>query len=326
MPTIFDDFTVPSPVADALRALITQRSAFISSGGALVETVSGASLGGHQYTRPRWNEDGTRAEIIDGTSSTPTVIGTSPDIAPVTRRKRVRTSVDGVLASIGLLSQDPNQATLEQSAAYWAAEIDSALVAVCTGLFDGSAGALRTTHRRTVATTAPTAVVPISYAQVVRAASLLGDNLLDLSVLVVHSMQWADLALEVASKGLIHMIPAPQGNPIPYLGTMRVVLSDNVPTSGSGSNKKYTGFLVAPGALFLAIQQDLREFKAVKAEVPSTVVTESLHFAPGVGGCKYTGTTLSPTNVELATAADWSKSTTNDKLIRIVALETNASA
>ncbi len=325
MSTIFDDYVVPAPIADAVHALVTAKSAFIASGGAIVETVTGATLGGHLFTRPRWNEDGTRAEIIDGTASTPSAIGTSPDIAPVTRRKRVRTSIDGTLAAIGLGSANPDAAALDQSAAYWAREIDSALVGVCKGLFDGSAGALRTTHRRSIAAASGTAV-PIAYAQAVRAAALLGDNLLDLSVMVVHSLQWADLALEIGAKGLITFVPSVQGNPIPYLGTMRVVVSDAVPVSGSGAFAKYTAFLVAPGALYVAVQQDLREFRQTAAAIPASILTETLHFAPGVSGCKYVGSTVSPTDVELATAADWAKSTANNKLIRIVALETNASA
>ena len=190
---------VPQHVADTLIARITARSAFMSSPmgpvSAGVEILS-APFGGNFVQRNKWAEDTTRAETIDGTASTPTVLGMDGELAPVLRRKRVRKAFDGVNAALGLLGQDPNVAAIEQSAAYWAQEIDLAIISMLKGVFDASAGICRVTHARSIATTSPTAKANISFPQIVVTGGMLGDNALDLASVSVHGAQWTDLLLE----------------------------------------------------------------------------------------------------------------------------------
>lgn len=315
---------VPQSVIDTLMARITTRSAFMGSGAAGVELLSGNGGGGNFAQRNKWAEDTTRAEVIDGDPSTPTIIGINGELAPVLRRKRVRKAFDGVNAGLGLLTQDPNAATIEQSAAFWAAEIDYAIIAVLSGVFDASAGIMRATHRRSVASTSPAAKVPITFAQVVRAGGMLGDNVLELANLTVHGAQWSDLLLE--SGGKANFIPLDGGVLVPYVNGLRVNVSDAVPVSTADANTAYTAFLTRPGAIWVQIQQDIKEFVAVKPEDPSTVISESLHFAVGLAGVKWDVTTINPANTALATATNYAKTTSNVKDIGVVALQTNVSA
>lgn len=312
---------VPQHVIDTLMARVTERSAFMGSGAAGVELLT-TSMGGHFAQRNKWAEDTTRAEVIDGDPSTPTVIGINGELSPVLRRKRVRKAFDGVNASLGLLTQDPNAATIEQSAAFWAAEIDLAIISVLKGVFDPLAGIMRATHRRRIGNTAG-ALVALSYAQVVRTGGLLGDNILDLANITVHGAQWSDLLLEAGAKA--NFIPL-GGVLVPYINGLRVNVSDAVPIDDSNDNDLYTAFLSRPGAVWVQIQQDLKEFVAVKAEDPSTVVTETLHFAVGLAGVKWNVTTINPANAGLETATNWAKTTANVKDIGVLAVESNVSA
>ena len=314
---------VPQNVIDTLIARITQRSAFIGAGAAGVEILSN-SAGGNFAQRNKWAEDTTRAEVIDGNASTPVILGATAELAPLLRRKRVRKAFDGVNAAMGLLSQDPNAATIEQSANYWATEIDTAIISMLSGVFDAAAGICRATHRRSVVSLAPAVPVAISYAQIVRAGGMLGDNVLDLANLTVHGVQWSDLLLEVGAKA--NFIALDGSTLVPYVNGLRINVSDNVPVDTSDTNTAYTAFLTRPGAIWVQIQQDIKEFLAQKPEDPSTVISESLHFAVGLGGVKWNVTTINPDNTALAVATNWAKTGSNVKEIGIIALETNASA
>jgi len=316
---------VPQHVADTLITRITARSAFMGAPAGPVSAgveILQVPFGGNFAQRNKWAEDTTRAEVIDGEASTPTVLGINGEVSPVLRRKRVRKAFDGVNAALGLLGQDPNVAAIEQSAAYWAQEVDFAIISMLKGVFDASAGICRATHRRSIATSSPTAKVNISFPQLVVTGGMLGDNALDLASVTVHGAQWSDLLLEAGSKA--NFIPLDGGVLVPYVNGMRVHVSDNVPKDTGDANTAYTAFLCRPGAIWVQIQQEIREFVAVKPEDPSIVATETLHFAVGLAGVKWNVTTINPANAALETATNWAKTTSNVKDIGILALETNA--
>lgn len=312
---------VPAPIADAIAAYITQKSAFTASAAAGANFNSGAQMGGDFFALSRWNEDTTAAEKIDGSASTPGNVANYKDVAPVLRRKRVRGIVDGVDAVLGQqISVNPTEAVLSQAAAYWAREIDNSFVQTLTGLFDSSAGVLRSTHRSAVGVASGTAV-PASFSAIVDACTLLGDNFNDLAILICHSKVWANLQKETGSKA--NWIPI--GNDlVPYYAGLRVILSDFVPTSGSGTFKKYTSIMLRPSALYLAVQQEMREIVEINATVPEVRLTQTMHWAALAHGIKWNVATTNPADSDLYTATNWAKATSVDKEIGIVALETNA--
>lgn len=317
---------VPQVVSDTLIARITARSAFMGSPmgpvSAGVEILT-TPFGGNFAQRNKWKEDTTRAESIDGTASTPAILGIDGELAPILRRKRVRKAFDGVDAALGLLSQDPNAATIEQTAAYWAAEIDAAVISMLKGVFDASAGICRSTHRRRIGNTTG-ALVPLTYAQLVRTGGLLGDNALDLASITVHGAQWSDLLLERGNA--TSFLPLDGSAPVPYVNGMRVIVSDSVPIDTANDNDLYTAFLVRPGAIWVQIQQAMKELVAPKPEDPSIVVSQSLHFAVGLAGVKWNVTDINPPNADLETANHWAKTTANVKDIGVLAVESNITA
>ena len=88
----------------------------------------------------------------------------------------------------------------------------------------------------------------------------------------------------------------------------RVVISDLLPATGEGSLREYTSYLLGASSLWLAVQQGVREFRTVRADLPAVDLTTSWHFAPGLSGITAASTAINPTNETLSAAATWSLS------------------
>lgn len=324
----FDSLVIPQPVLDQITFRIAQQSPFIGSG--VASLTNDAQGGGNFYQRRVRDEDSTRANVIDGnTVHTPTILGAEKDISPILRRVRPRLVVDGEKAAEGRLSANPAEDLIAQSATFWQREIDEALLACVVAAFDDSDGALKDSHRSVIATASP-AYVPLSYGAVVKAAKKAGDSIGAYNAIVLHSDVWADLQSENAAKA--NFLPLGGNPPVPYLGTLRVIISDGVPTSGSGAATAYTSILLRPGALYCAVQQALREHVAPEPFLPGLKFSESMHFAVGLEGLKWNQTTSNPTNAVLDTPTFWDKTAatptfdTDKRQIGVVAVVSNASA
>lgn len=314
------DVAIPTPIADTITAMITEKSGFLASAASGADLDAGAQMGGNFYTRGRYNEDTTADEVIDGSASTPGNVGSHADISPILRRKRARGIVDGTEAAMGqmLSGGTPDQQVIDQAAAYWARRIDAAMVSCLTAWFDAS-GCLYSTHLHSVCESGK--VIPLSFSALVDGSTKVGDNLSELAAMVTHSKTWGNILKAEAAR--CTYVPM-GGVMVPFYDGKRVILSDNVPTSGSGSSKKYLTILLRPGALFLAVQKAMREIVEINATVPETRITQTLHFAVGGTGIKWNVTDTNPTNTTLATANKWAKATSVDKAIGIVAVESNA--
>jgi hypothetical protein len=322
----FDDHIVSDIVQDQILFRISQQSPFVASGVASI--TNDAQGGGNFYSRRVRNEDLERAKVIDGTTiHTPSTLGAEKDISPVLRRVRPRLVVDGVKAAEGRLSANPTEDLIAQSASYWQREFDEALLACINAAFDGTDGCLRTSHRSVIATSSAP-YVAASYGAVIKAAKKAGDSIGDYAAVVVHSDVWADLTAENAAKSTF--LPLGGSAPALYLGGLRVIISDGVPTSGSGASKAYTSILLRPGALYVAIQQPLREHVAAEPFLPGLKFSESLHWACGLEGLKWNETTSNPSNVALADPTSWVKTAaspsfeTDKRQIGCIALVSNA--
>lgn len=317
---------VPVPVGDALAALITNNSAFAMIGAANPSAQASANMGGDFVTAPRWNQDTTASEKVDGSSSTPGSVGAYGEVFPIARRKRVRGIVSTVPDVLGLANANgAEQALMDQTAAYWAQQIDNAYLYMLTGLLDASAGVLRSTHKLTVGNTAAP-LVTASYAGIIKAATgKLGDQFASLKFGIAHSLQIADLMAEAAAKNIANSTGTLGSFAVAQIGGLTLLPHDNVPTSGSGTYKKYSMILVRPGALWYAWQKALKEYVMVDAKVPETIYTQEAAFAVGVAGCKWNVATTNPVQADYETATNYAKATSVDKEIGLVCLETNAS-
>lgn len=324
----FGTLVLSQPVTDVWFSRVSQRSPFISSG---LVTIDDSAAGGGNFAAKRLRDEDTAAALkIDGvTSHAASTIGAVQDYAPVLRRVRPRIIPDGQLAAEGRLSgSSPSAVVLEQSAAYWTREADDAFLAVLSALFDEAAGCLFDTHCKTLATASPSAPVTMGYSAILDALALAGDSVQEYAALVLHSKQWKDLQQEAAAKISFQSIT---GSPVPatYCGNLRILVSDTLPTSGSGPNAVYTAVAFRPGSLWLATQQPLQEWIAPDPSIPALRVSESWHFAASVEGVKWNVADYNPTNVQLGTATSWAKTAspstavTDKRTIGVVALRTN---
>lgn len=311
MPDYFADepLVVPSTVFDQVSALVATKSPFINSGAAVVQFEDTSGMGGHFITKRYADEDGDHDTRITGTVLTPSYLNAVSDVAPVCRRARFRRVLDGQgAAEGGMLASNPTARIIETQAEWWAKEFDLALLACLAGAFDESTGVLRDSHALNVASSGGAAVA-LSYSRVVEAGALLGDRANDLRALVVRSEVAADLVREAGAK----FDARPIGD-TPFLATgvfvggARLVVSDLLPSSGSGALTEYVSYLLGPSALWIATQQSIREFRAVRPDLPSVDVTTSWHFAPGVTGLTAAPAAINPVNATLGAAGTWSLS------------------
>lgn len=303
-----EPLVVPSTVFDQVSALVATKSPFINSGAAVVQFEDTSGMGGHFITKRYADEDGDHDTRITGTVLTPSYLNAVSDVAPVCRRARFRRVLDGQgAAEGGMLASNPTARIIETQAEWWAKEFDLALLACLAGAFDESTGVLKDSHVLDHSGTTTSSV--LSFGRVVDAGALLGDRANDLRALVVRSEVAANLVQEAGAK----LDARPIGD-VPFLptaffvGGARVVISDLLPSSGSGPLAKHTSYLLGPSALWIATQQSIREFRAVRPDLPAIDLTTSWHFAPGVTGLTAAPAAINPVNATLATPATWALS------------------
>lgn len=330
MPFSYSDLVVPVPVVDVITRLSSSKSAFFGTGVAVVEENDQTGRGGNFITRKYGDEDAAAAIPIDGTEQTPALIGAFADMAPVLRRMRYRRAVDGAAAAEGgALALNPTDRILNQTIDFWAAEWDRAILATLAAAF-GSGGPLAATHLEDVAVGTGTAV-PLSFARTIAAATRLGDRSRDLRILVTHSKVAADLLLEAGARPLATPIGSTPFATDLYVGNLQLVVSDRCPVSGSGTYAEYTSFAIAPGAIWAAEQQMIREFVKENPAIPSIDYTQSWHRAIGISGLKWAVTDVNPDDTELADATNWELTISpmtdaSRKSVGLIAITTNSNS
>lgn len=305
MPFSYSDSVVPESIVDAVTVLSSSKSAFFGTGVAVIEESDGYGRGRNFLRRRYGNEDSTAGIPIDGTAHTPAIINATADVAPVLRRLRFRRAVDGSgAAEGGALALNPTQRILDSTIAWWSAEWDRVILAELAAAFDPSAGVLYDTHVHDIATSSG-AIAPLSFASVVEGSTLIGDRFRDLAVLVCHSRVAADIIREAGARPLAAPIAGQPFLTDIWVGSLRLVVSDRCPVSGSDAWAKYTSFALAVGSVWAVEQQPIREFVQTNSAIPSIDYSQTWHRAIGLSGLSYNVTTENPADAVLATPASW---------------------
>ena len=87
---------------------------------------------------------------------------------------------------------------------------------------------------------------------------------------------------------------------------MRVVVSDDIPTTGSGASTEYAVYMFTPGAVGTGQQSALRTETDRDILAKSSAVSFDLHYLYHPIGIKWAVTTTNPTRTQLETASNWS--------------------
>jgi hypothetical protein len=103
-----------------------------------------------------------------------------------------------------------------------------------------------------------------------------------------------------------------------YLGC-RVIVSDDVETSGSGASTEYATYVFSPGSVASGEQANLDIETDRDVLAKSDALALDAHYLYHPVGAKWSVTTANPTRAQLETASNWSKvfETKNVGIIRI---------
>lgn len=304
------DVIVPS----VFNPYVVQRTAELSalySSGIIVpdsELDRLAQAGGRLINMPFWNDlTGDDEVLSDSDALTPEKIAAGQDVAALLMRGKAWSANDLAKALSG---DDPMAAIGELVAAYWARRQQAILLSILKGVF--LAASMSGNVLDISAGTGDAAL--ISGATFIDAQGKLGDAHEKLTAVMMHSATVAQLA----KNDLIETVRDSEGKVVMKTFMGKQVIEDDACPQAAGV---YTTYLFGSGAV---------GYGEGSAPVPTETDRDSLagddvlinrrHFILHPRGVKFTDTSVagpSPTNVELATAANWLRVYEN-KNIRIV--------
>lgn len=162
----------------------------------------------------------------------------------------------------------------------------------------------------------------LSPRHVAEAKAILGDQGEKLAAICIHSKVYYDLVERRAidyvstadargttttqSGGSMVAAYAGEASVPTYMG-LRVIVSDDVETAGSGSSTEYASYFFTQGAVAsgeqLAMQMETDRDILAKSDAMSL----DLHYCYHPVGAKWAVTTTNPTRAQLETVANWSK-------------------
>lgn len=259
--------------------------------------------------------------MVDGGTYSTNNLTTYKDIAPILHRIRKFGAED--LGNI-VSGQDATGAIKRMISRYFAGRVSTCFISVLTGLF-ASSGPLNATNLHSVYVDTATAGdrVKLTPAVAAVAAGLLGDNMLDLGVWMMHSATYATLlaAGYLETNNNLSAFNIENGKIMTFVGKPIVVADTVAPATGSNCNR-YRTYYAAKGALYLGIQKDLDPEQSRDSNKIDIISTD-LHFCAHVRGCKWSVATVNPTNAALATATNWALAYPSAKQVRVVAIDHN---
>lgn len=287
-----------------------------------------AAGGGQTVQMPFWQDlIGVDQVLTDATPLETKKIAAFQDVAVIHNRGDAWATND--LAKY-ISGDDPMGVIGDLVAAYWARKHQAQLIATVNGVFASASmsGNLLDIH-------APTTVDPntncLNGVTFIDAKQKLGDAKDRLAAIAMHSAVEASLG----KQDLIDFIPQSEGKPmIKTFQGLRVIIDDGMPAAVVGPAVQYTSIMFGLGAFANGVSatNDVPEGASPNStwqvefgrDVLSGVsqMVNRRRFILHPRGVKWTGNTMtgpSPTNTELALAANWSRVYEN-KNVRMVAI------
>ena len=321
MATLRSDIIVPEIFTPYLIEATTQRDAFLSSGVVQPMAELDASEGGDFINVPFFsaNLSGDFEVLTDSSSLTPGKITANKQVGVVLHRGRAFESRDLAALAAGA---DPMAAIATKVAAYVANQRQKDLIKCLEGVFGGlTSNAGAAFIDLSFDKTGQTALGP---RQVAKARALLGDQGDKLTAVAMHSAVYYDLverkAIDYITNTEARLSTAATGastinaiagsitsayagdNSVPVYMGMRVIVSDDLaPTSSN-----YPVYFFTAGAIASGEQMALRTETDRDILAKSDAMAIDLHYCYHPIGAKW-GTTVNPTQAQLATIGNWTK-------------------
>ena len=281
-----------------------------------------ATEGGDFINIPHWkaNLSGDFEVLTDSSSLTPGKITADKQVGVILHRGRAFEARDLAALAAG---SDPMAAIGAKIADYVANQRQKDLLSCLQGVFGSlnsntSSSAFFDLCIDSESGDTPTTLSPRHVAE---ARAILGDQGDKLAAVAMHSKVYYDLVERravdfvlasdlsgggaTASGGTI--APA-YGNPsVPTYMGLRVIVSDDVPTTGSGSSTEYGTFFFTSGAVASGEQLAMQVEQDRDILAKSDAMSIDLHYTYHPVGAKWSVTTVNPTRAQLETVGNWSK-------------------
>tara|TARA_R100001443_G_scaffold113104_2_gene127411 strand:- start:676 stop:1695 length:1020 start_codon:yes stop_codon:yes gene_type:complete len=320
MATLRSDIIIPEIFTPYLVEETTKRDAFLASGVVQPMAELNASEDGGDFINVPFyaaNLNSTFERLTDSTSLTPGKITADKQRAAVVHRGNAFESRDLSAMAAG---SDPMAAIGQKLASYIANERQKDLLSCCAGIF-GAVGDTTGAAFAGLAVDGASGDTPTELGprQIVKAKSLLGDQGEKLSTIVVHPSVYYSL-MERRAIDFIYDnngqpdTSADSGSTAPAFGSvqvptfmgLRVIISSDVQTAGSGSSTEYASYLFTPGAFGSGEQMALRTERDRDILAKSDALSFDLHYVYHPMGTRF-AEVANPTPAQLATVGNWTK-------------------
>ena len=323
MAVLRSDIIIPEVFTPYVIEQTTARDAFLASGVVAPMAELNATEGGDFVNVPFFsaNLSGDFEVLTDSSSLTPGKITTDKQVGVILHRGRAFESRDLAALAAG---SDPMAAIGQKIGAYIANQRQKDLLACLDGVF----GSVNSTDSNAAffgltidggSGDSPTGLSP---RHVAKAKALLGDQGDKLAAVCVHSAIYYDLV----ERKMVDYVLATDGNggsatasggsiagayggndTVPTYCGLRVIVSDDVTTTGSGASKEYSTYFFTQGAVASGEQAGLTTETDRDILAKSDAMSIDLHYCYHPVGAKWAVTTTNPTPAQLQTVSNWSK-------------------
>ena len=327
MATLRSDIIIPEIFTPYVIEQTTLRDAFLASGVVQPMAELNATEGGDYINVPffKANLTGDFEVLTDSTSLTPGKITADKQVGVILHRGRAFESRDLAALAAGA---DPMAAIGAKIADYVANQRQKDLLSCLAGVFgaveDNTGAAFIDLTIDGATGDTPTVLSPRHVAE---ARSLLGDQGDKLAAVAMHSKVYYDLverrAIDYVSAGDARFTADATANPAAFGGSiagayggdnsvptymgLRVIVSDDVQTAGSGATSEYATYFFTQGAIASGEQMGMQTETDRDILAKSDAMSIDLHYCYHPVGSKWGVTTSNPTRAQLATVGNWSK-------------------
>jgi len=324
MATLRSDIIIPEVFTPYVIEQTTFRDAFLASGVVQPMAELNATEGGDFINVPFWkaNLSGDFEVLSDSSSLTPGKIQADKQVGVILHRGRAFEARDLAALAAG---SDPMAAIGAKIADYIANQRQKDLLSCLAGVFGsiGSTSASAAFFPLTIDGESGDTPTTLSPRHVAEARSLLGDQGDKLAAVAMHSKVYYDLverkAIDYVTETDARLtssvtdfvggsIAGAYGNPtVPTYMGLRVIVSDDVQTDGSGSSTEYATYFFTQGAIASGEQMAMQTETDRDILAKSDAMSIDLHYCYHPVGAKWGVTTSNPTRAQLATVGNWSK-------------------
>ena len=315
VPSEFTEYGIENSM---VNTALFQSGVLVQNGQMAAQLQAGAQ----SFTVPFWSDlSDTEADI---TSDDPTVNSTPQKItaaAAIVRKAFLHASWSEMSLASELSGSDALTRIQSRVGAYWDRQFETRLIASLRGVLLSNVANNSGDMTNDISGGSGTAA-DFSAEAVIDTCATLGDRLEDCKAIAMHSYIYS----EALKNDLIEFIPQSQGLPIKTFRGMAVILDDSL-TPASGI---YTTVVFGPAAVGFAVTEPRTGYGTELWRVPSagngggqTTLHSRFNVALHPLGFKFTSASVageSPTQAELALAANWTRAVSQRKSVPLAFL------